>query len=131
MRRDLSKRRPGGLVPTAALSVMLAAAVAIGGPGLPAFAADPEPRPDMEEFKRRLDEAWDDMMRELGPTIDSLGALIDTLDQIDGLENYERPEVLPNGDIVIRRKADAPPLPDEPERAPTETPEDDGKGIKT
>lgn len=71
-------------------------------------------RLDPEAFKHRLDEAWDQMMREIGPSIDSLGALIDTLERIDSLEHYERPEVLPNGDIVIRRKPDAPPLPEAP-----------------
>lgn len=69
---------------------------------------------DPEGFKHRLDEAWDQMMREIGPSIDSLGALIDTLERIDSLEHYERPEMLPNGDIVIRRKPGAPPLPEAP-----------------
>ncbi|MDT8345173.1 MAG: AAA+ family ATPase [Thermohalobaculum sp.] len=80
----------------------------------PAPAQQAEQRLDLEAFKHRLDEAWDQMMREIGPSIDSLGALIDTLERIDSLEHYERPEVLPNGDIVIRRKAGAPPLPEAP-----------------
>lgn len=99
--------------------------------GVPAQAQEAEPRLDMEEFKRRLDEAWEQMMRELGPTIDSLGALMETLDQIDSLGNYEKPEVLPNGDIVIRRKADAPPLRDAPDPDAPAGPPDATPGIKT
>lgn len=123
MRQERSRPRLAGLV----LAALLAGAIVAPS----ARAADPEPRVDMEEFKKRLDEAWNEMMRELGPTIDSLGALIETLDRIDGLENYESPEVLPNGDILIRRKADAPPLPEPKDDAAPEAPADSGPGIKT
>ena len=81
------------------------------------------------------------MMREVGPTIEGLGALIETLDRVDSLENYEKPEILPNGDIVIRRKPGAPPLqlpePEaEPELGPEAAPPDEdapdpSPGIKT
>ncbi|MCL5778193.1 hypothetical protein M1105_14510 [Limibaculum sp. FT325] len=98
------------------LGALVAGALAAAAPSIPtgARAQETGQRLDMEEFKRKLDEAWDEMMRELGPTIDSLGALMETLDRIDSLEHYERPEILPNGDIVIRRRPDAPPLPEAP-----------------
>lgn len=118
------------------LSAILCGALALGllAPW-PVAAQQAEQRLDLEGFKHRLDEAWDQMMREIGPSIDSLGALIDTLERIDSLEHYERPEVLPNGDIVIRRKPDAPPLPEAPAPdAPAPdapAPGADGPGIRT
>ena len=35
---------------------------------------------------------------------------LEVLEEIDSFEHYERPEILPNGDIIIRRREDAPPL---------------------
>lgn len=54
---------------------------------------DVEPR--MKELGRGLDEAMDQM----GP------ALKDLLGRIDDFRNYHAPEMLPNGDIIIRRKS--------------------------
>lgn len=42
---------------------------------------------------------------KLGPVLTDLSA------QIDDLRNYQMPERLENGDIILRRKADAPPPP--------------------
>ncbi|MDZ7909694.1 MAG: AAA+ family ATPase [Gemmobacter sp.] len=47
------------------------------------------------------------------------------VDMVGDLRNYEAPEKLPNGDILIRRKPDAPPLPQDPP-APEATPPDPG-----
>lgn len=47
------------------------------------------------------------------------------VDMVGDLRNYEAPEKLPNGDILIRRKADAPPLPQDP-APPEATPPDPG-----
>lgn len=47
------------------------------------------------------------------------------VDMVGDLRNYEAPEKLPNGDILIRRKADAPPLPQDP-APPEATPPDLG-----
>ncbi len=54
---------------------------------------DVEPR--MKELGKGLDEAMD----EAGP------ALRDLLGRIDDFRNYHPPEMLPNGDIIIRRKS--------------------------
>ena len=57
---------------------------------------------------------------EMGP------AFAEVIDQIDSIAYYQPPEILPNGDIVVRRRADAPPwqpaeaTPDESEPAPSE-----------
>lgn len=47
----------------------------------------------------------DDAMAALGPALGDLSRLV------DDIGNYELPERLENGDILIRRKADAPPPP--------------------
>jgi hypothetical protein len=54
------------------------------------------------------------LAEEMGP------ALAEVLGQIDSISYYEPPAILPNGDIVLRRSADAPawvppPEPEEPE----------------
>ena len=48
------------------------------------------------------------------------------LEKIDSFENYERPEILPNGDIIIRRREDAPPLPRDDGKEP-----DEEQGVRT
>ncbi len=61
----------------------------------------------LEQFMERMDPALDGLQRDLG---EALGAL---RDRIDDLDAYHPPEVLPNGDIIIRRKQPLrPPLPD-------------------
>jgi hypothetical protein len=74
----------------------------------------------MEEGARLF---WDGLRREMGPALDSLRdraeevepalrdfaermgpALAELLDKIDDLSAYHPPEILPNGDIILRRK---------------------------
>lgn len=45
------------------------------------------------------------LARDYGPALNELSGLI------DDIGNYEPPQRLPNGDVLIRRKADAPPAP--------------------
>jgi len=66
---------------------------------------------------------WDGLRRELGPALESLRdhademepalrdfaermgpALAELMDKIDDLSAYHPPEMLPNGDIILRRK---------------------------
>ena len=63
----------------------------------PAFAQDEQPggRDLMGEALRLFMKG---LMAELEPALDDLGDLLDNLDA------YHPPEVLPNGDIIIRRK---------------------------
>jgi hypothetical protein len=51
---------------------------------------------------------------------------LEVLENIDSIEHYERPEILPNGDIFIRRRDDAPPLPESDDEQPEVEP-----GIRT
>lgn len=63
---------------------------------LPAFAQDEEPGRDLMAEALRL--FMKGLMAEMEPALDELGDLLDNLDA------YHPPEVLPNGDIIIRRK---------------------------
>ncbi|MEM1313907.1 MAG: hypothetical protein AAGI51_05090 [Pseudomonadota bacterium] len=60
-----------------------------------------------EDARRALEEA----LERLGPILQSM------IGMIDGLLIYETPRVLPNGDILIPRRRDAPAdAPEPPER---------------
>jgi len=58
---------------------------------------------EMESFAGEVEPALRSFADELGP------ALAQLMSMIDEIGNYEAPEVLPNGDIIIRRRPDAPP----------------------
>ena len=45
------------------------------------------------------------------PALDELLETLEVLEGIDSIEHYQRPEMLPNGDIIMRRREDAQPLP--------------------
>ena len=56
-----------------------------------------------------LRDSLEEMAPELGEFVVTMGpALTDLLNQVDDFSNYEVPEFLPNGDIIIRRRPDAP-----------------------
>lgn len=64
--------------------------------------AQAEPMLDeMEQAFREMEPA----LREMGPKLKQL------VDLMGDIENYDAPERMPNGDILIRRKAGAPPVP--------------------
>ena len=70
---------------------------------------------EMEPALRELEGLAEDMepairsfAREMGP------ALRDLMDRVEDWSAYEPPVVLPNGDILLKRKQDAPPLDDLP-----------------
>ena len=85
----------------------------------PAFADEPSTmeqklqetlRGLLEQMRLTLDEALDETLGFFG----AFGA-------IDDPRHYELPEILPNGDIVIRRREDAPAYtPSEPETPATD-----------
>ncbi len=102
------------------LTAGLAIAPAYGG--TEDSGADTEDRPLSEQ----LDEVFRDLMEQMKPALDELLETLEVLEGIDSIEHYERPEILPNGDIIIRRREDAPPL-------PRPLPHDDGEepGVRT
>lgn len=61
-----------------------------------------------------------DLAGEYGPQMRSFfqqmgPALGDLMSKVGDWSRYELPEVLPNGDVIIRRKADAPPYEPQPD----------------
>lgn len=68
-----------------------------------------EAEPALEQLQRLMQDmqpAMREFVQEMGP------ALNDLLGQVDDLSNYHPPEMLPNGDIILRRKV---PMPERPE----------------
>ena len=66
----------------------------------------------MNEMEPALDDMSEAMIQlgaEMGPAFTML------LSQIDDLRNYDAPEVLPNGDIIMRRRDEAPTYEPDPE----------------
>lgn len=70
----------------------------------------------MDGIMKEMEPAIDDLgglMEDFGPAMRNFAqemgpALRDLMDQVEDWSVYEAPEVLPNGDIIIRRKPDAP-----------------------
>jgi len=60
---------------------------------------------DLRDLVAGMGPAMQDFIQRMGP------AMAELLNRIDDLSVYEAPELLPNGDIIIRRKPDAGPLP--------------------
>lgn len=60
---------------------------------------------DLRDMLLTMGPAMQEFLREMGP------AMTELLGRIDNLAAYQMPELLPNGDIIIRRKPDAGPLP--------------------
>ena len=65
----------------------------------------------MAQTKPMLDE-MEQAFREMEPALRKMGPQLKQLvDLMGDVANYEAPERLPNGDILIRRKPGAPPAP--------------------
>lgn len=66
----------------------------------------------MGDVFQRLQPHLEGLANELASTADEFRPALNELGGVmDDIANYERPERLPNGDILIRRRADAPPPP--------------------
>lgn len=59
---------------------------------------------DLKELAEEIEPGLRQFALEMGPKMAEL------LEKIDDFSNYEQPEFLPNGDIIIRRKPDAEPF---------------------
>lgn len=72
-----------------------------------------------EGFRQEMEPALDEMgkaLEQLGPTV--APALERLMALVDDMTNYQMPEMLENGDILIRRKPDAPPVEPPADAAP-------------
>jgi hypothetical protein len=102
---------------------------------LPVFAQDSQQDRDegLSLVERGMRKLFDGLIQELEPAMGDMAEAMKELepmarqlaDLIGDAKNYEAPERLENGDIIIRRKADAPPPPDlaPPALPPLGTPE--------
>ncbi len=64
-----------------------------------------EMEPAIEDFAglaTEIEPALEMLATEMGP------ALVELFQTLDSVRYYEHPEILPNGDIIIRRSIDAP-----------------------
>lgn len=66
----------------------------------------------LQDQAEEMEPALRDFVEEMGP------ALRDLMDKAGDLSAYEAPEILPNGDIILRRKEERAP-PAEEEEAPS------------
>lgn len=57
---------------------------------------------DLQDFAEQVGPRMRELTDQMGP------ALADILALIDDIKNYSAPELMPNGDIIIRRTPDAP-----------------------
>ena len=55
-----------------------------------------------------LDKTLRQMLDDLKPALNEMFRLMESFEGIDDPRHYQLPEVLPNGDIIIRRRPDAP-----------------------
>jgi len=63
----------------------------------------------LEEFGRRADELSETARRTVEDFLALVGPMLMQFSRlIDGLPTYDTPEILPNGDIIIRRKLESP-----------------------
>jgi hypothetical protein len=94
-------------------------------PALAQEAAPPEPDTTEEGpslMERGLSLFFEGFTEEMAPALDEMAqaleqfgpavapALQSLMALVDDMTNYEMPEMLENGDILIRRKPDAPPV---------------------
>ncbi len=64
---------------------------------------------EMEPALRELEDFADEVGPAMKLLADEMGpALAELMSQIDDIRNYDPPEILPNGDIIIRRRPEAP-----------------------
>ncbi len=71
-----------------------------------------EMAPALDELTQLMEDAGpalQEFMAEMGPKLSAV------LEEVEDWSQYEAPEVQPNGDIIIRRKPDAPELTPEEE----------------
>jgi len=94
-------------------TLALALCLTLASPAL----AEPEDGPGLMDrgidlFLRGLMQEMEPELQEMGEALRAMEPQLRKLIDIAGdLKNYEAPERLPNGDIILRRKKDAAPLP--------------------
>ncbi|MEM9046135.1 MAG: hypothetical protein AAGC81_15720 [Pseudomonadota bacterium] len=80
-------------------------AIAVAVTPSASFSQDIDPS---EPLSEQLGEVLRGLQETIAPTLRKMIDQFSVLEDIDGFENYGKPEVLPNGDILIPRRPDAP-----------------------
>lgn len=86
-------------------------------------------------MERGMKLLFDELMKDMEPALGEMAEAMKELEpmarelarMIGDVRNYDAPEQLPNGDIIIRRKPGAPPPPRLPEATPREGAVPDGQ----
>jgi hypothetical protein len=112
--------RTARLIAISTLAIGLAIAPAYGG------SADSGEGAGDRQLSEELDKLFRGLMEQMKPALDELLETLEVLENIDSIEHYERPEIMPNGDIIIRRREGAPPLEQNDSEDPAEKP-----GVRT
>jgi len=107
------------------LAARLVAALGVAAALAAAPARAESPTPPEKPLSEQIEEALRGRVERVEPALEQLRDTFRVREQVDSLEHYEKPEILPNGDIIIRRKPDAPPY--APEGAPEEGGEEGGE----
>ncbi len=103
-------------MPTSRILATAAVLATLAGPAT----AQSEPEPLLPD---NFDEILREMMEDVAPAIREMLELMRAFDGIDDARHYMLPEILPNGDIIIRRRPGAPPFGHDETPAPTPTPD--------
>ncbi len=93
-------------------SLCLAAAPAVAQDNAPSTAPSEEPSEGWQMLREGSRLLMEQFFQDMEPALEELEGFV------DDLSLYEAPVILPNGDILIRRK------PEEPRAAPNPMPED-------
>lgn len=121
-------------IPAACLAATLLSTAA------PALAEDPAPQDGTGLMQRGVELFWEGLREEMAPTLQDLQGLMEEIgpsladflsemgpalaeiaSEVEDWSTYELPEILPNGDIIIRKKQPVP--------APDDTPTPDENGV--
>lgn len=89
---------------------VMAVMAIVAGTHLPAQEPDSGLSQDAQDFLQDLLEEMQPAWRELQGFMDAMGpAILELMEEIKDWSAYEAPEILENGDIIIRRKPDQTP----------------------
>ncbi len=81
---------------------------------------------DVDRLTEDLGSTLRDLFEQMEPALDEAWELLQKFQGGYDPRHYQMPEVLPNGDIIIRRRGDAPPFGEPPDEPVENVPPDEG-----
>ena len=98
--------------------VICALCAALAAPAAAQQANPPSIIPQLK-LPEQLNDMFREMMEDMKPALDETLKLMESFGTVGDPRHYHLPEVMPNGDIILRRKRDAPLIePSKPEATP-------------